>query len=92
MSAEFIAKEAKAAFEASQLIDATERVRALHEIERALAASKDAILAANRDDLAVRPFIPPVELTVDARALCVRQPRPRSTRGACPLRCSNAST
>ncbi|KAI0349538.1 gamma-glutamyl phosphate reductase [Trametes cingulata] len=49
--AESIAKAAKAAFEASQLIPSSERVKALQEIRRELEAAKDAILAANRADL-----------------------------------------
>ncbi|KAH9849927.1 gamma-glutamyl phosphate reductase [Lenzites betulinus] len=49
--AEVIAKAAKAAFEASQLIPSSERVRALQEIRTELEAAKDAILAANRADL-----------------------------------------
>ncbi|KAI0035328.1 gamma-glutamyl phosphate reductase [Vararia minispora EC-137] len=51
MSAETIAKQAKAAFQASQLVEASERVRALYEIGRTLALNRDAILAANREDL-----------------------------------------
>ena len=54
MSAESIAKTAKAAFEASQLVSATERTRALHEIRTELEANKDAILKANSEDMAVR--------------------------------------
>ena len=53
-SAEQIAQEAKAAFQASQLLRESERVRALHEIQRELQARKDSILAANKEDLAVR--------------------------------------
>lgn len=52
--AETIAKAAKQAFEASQLISAEERVRALHEIRKELEASKALILEANRIDLEVR--------------------------------------
>ena len=51
--AETIAKAAKQAFEASQLISAEERVRALHEIRKELEASKDAILEANKLDVDV---------------------------------------
>ncbi|KZV63181.1 gamma-glutamyl phosphate reductase [Peniophora sp. CONT] len=51
-SAEQIAKEAKASFEASQLIRESERGRALLEIQRELQARKDSILAANKEDLA----------------------------------------
>jgi glutamate-5-semialdehyde dehydrogenase len=53
-SAEEIAKAAKAAFEASQLIPSEERVAALHAIKRELEAKKNAILDANREDLQVR--------------------------------------
>lgn len=51
--AETIAKAAKQAFEASQLISAHERVRALHEIRKELEASKVAILEANIMDMDV---------------------------------------
>ncbi|OBZ66790.1 putative gamma-glutamyl phosphate reductase [Grifola frondosa] len=46
-----VAKAAKAAFEASQLIPSSERVKALHEIRRELESAKDEILVANRKDL-----------------------------------------
>ncbi|THH14764.1 hypothetical protein EW146_g5613 [Bondarzewia mesenterica] len=46
-----IAKASKSAFEASQLIDASERVRALHEIRIELGASKESILEANEEDM-----------------------------------------
>ena len=52
-SAQDIARAAKEAFEQSQLIPASERVLGLHEIRKELAASKDGILAANKDDLQV---------------------------------------
>ena len=52
-----IAKAAKSAFEASQLIPSSERVKALEEIRKELEAAKDAILAANRLDLEVHAFI-----------------------------------
>lgn len=48
-----IAKAAKAAFEASQLIASSERVRALHEIRDQLVSAKADILAANKRDLEV---------------------------------------
>ena len=48
-----IARAAKDAFQASQLIPAEERVKALQEIRIELEAAKDAILAANRLDLEV---------------------------------------
>ncbi|KAF9446200.1 glutamate-5-semialdehyde dehydrogenase [Macrolepiota fuliginosa MF-IS2] len=50
-SAEEIAKAAKAAFEASQLIPSEERIVALHAIKRELEARKDEILTANKEDL-----------------------------------------
>lgn len=49
-----IAKAAKAGFQASQLIPASERVVALHEIRKELEAAKQDILAANKKDLEVR--------------------------------------
>ncbi|KAI0831840.1 gamma-glutamyl phosphate reductase [Trametes gibbosa] len=49
--AEVIAKATKAAFEASQLIPSSERIKALREIRTELEAAKDDILAANRADL-----------------------------------------
>lgn len=52
--AETIAKAAKQAFEASQLISAEERVRALHEIRKELESAKAVILEANKVDLDVR--------------------------------------
>jgi glutamate-5-semialdehyde dehydrogenase len=54
LSAESIAQTAKAAFEASQLINSTERTRALHEIRNELEANKDSIMRANGEDMAVR--------------------------------------
>jgi glutamate-5-semialdehyde dehydrogenase len=53
-SASDIAKAAKQAFEASQLIPSSERINALNGIKRELDVSKQDILAANRDDLEVR--------------------------------------
>ncbi|KAH9967109.1 gamma-glutamyl phosphate reductase [Russula compacta] len=57
LSAETIAQTAKAAFEASQLVSATERTRALHEIRKELEANRDAILRANSEDMAVRVVV-----------------------------------
>ena len=54
LSAETIAQTAKAAFQASQLINTTERIGALHEIRKELEANKDSILRANGEDMAVR--------------------------------------
>ncbi|KAH9004444.1 gamma-glutamyl phosphate reductase [Lactarius hatsudake] len=48
---ETVAKTARAAFEASQLIDSAERTRALHEIRKELEANKDSILHANGEDM-----------------------------------------
>ncbi|KAI9433530.1 gamma-glutamyl phosphate reductase [Lactarius indigo] len=48
---ETVAKTARAAFEASQLIDSAERTRALHEIRKELEANKDSILLANGEDM-----------------------------------------
>ena len=53
-SAEIIAKTAKAAFEASQLVSEAERTRALLEIRKELEANRDSILRANGEDMAVR--------------------------------------
>lgn len=58
-SAQEIARSAKAAFEASQLVSAEDRVNALHVIRKELEAHKDEILAANAQDLAVRPCFSP---------------------------------
>ncbi|KAI0759204.1 gamma-glutamyl phosphate reductase [Trametes elegans] len=51
LTAENIAKTAKTAFEASQLIPTSERLKALQEIRKELEVAKDSILAANRVDL-----------------------------------------
>jgi glutamate-5-semialdehyde dehydrogenase len=56
---ETIAKTARGAFEASQLIDTAERTRALHEIRKELEANKDAILQANGEDMTVRSLHQP---------------------------------
>ncbi len=56
-SAEDIAKAAKVAFEASQLIPSDQRISALHAIKRELEAKKEDILSANKEDLQVR-FLP----------------------------------
>ncbi|KAL6306156.1 gamma-glutamyl phosphate reductase [Sparassis latifolia] len=50
-AAEDIAKVAKAAFETSQLIPSSERVKVLYELRQELEAAKDKILAANKTDL-----------------------------------------
>ena len=52
--AEHIARAAKAAFEASQLVPSSERVKALYEIRKELEASKLEVLEANRRDMEVR--------------------------------------
>lgn len=61
LSAKTIAQTAKAAFEASQLINAPERTHALYEIRKELEANKDSILRANGEDMAVRS--PPLSLS-----------------------------
>ena len=53
-AAQSIAEAAKRAFEASQLIPSSERIKALQEIRKELEAAKDAILAANKIDLEVQ--------------------------------------
>lgn len=55
--AESIAKAAKAAFETSQLIPASERVLALHEIRKELETAKNEILTANKRDLEVHVIV-----------------------------------
>ncbi|PCH36256.1 gamma-glutamyl phosphate reductase [Wolfiporia cocos MD-104 SS10] len=50
-AARTIAQSAKAAFEASQLISSSERIKALSAIRKELESAKDEILAANRRDL-----------------------------------------
>ena len=50
---ETIAKAAKAAFEVSQLIPASERVLALHKMKEELEAMKTEVLSANKKDLEV---------------------------------------
>lgn len=53
LTAKSIAKAAKTAFEASQLVPSLERVRALHEIRKELENAKERILAVNTLDLEV---------------------------------------
>ena len=52
-----IAKRAKAAFEASQLIDSSERVKALHLIKDELELLKNEIQDANKADMEVNSFL-----------------------------------
>jgi glutamate-5-semialdehyde dehydrogenase len=52
--AEVVAKAAKKAYDASQLLDASERTVALVALKLALTQAKDEILAANALDIAVR--------------------------------------
>ena len=52
-----IAKRAKAAFEASQLIDSSERVKALHLIKNELELLKNEIQDANKADMEVNSFL-----------------------------------
>lgn len=53
MSSEEIAQAAKIAFEESQLISSTERIKALETIRQQLERQKKEILAANAEDLKV---------------------------------------
>ena len=52
-----IAKRAKAAFETSQLIDSSERVKALHLIKDELELLKNEIQDANKADMEVSSFL-----------------------------------
>ncbi|KAF9499343.1 glutamate-5-semialdehyde dehydrogenase [Pleurotus eryngii] len=58
MSAVEIARAAKSAFNKSQIISASERINALSEIKNQLESMKDAVLAANADDLRAALRIP----------------------------------
>ena len=53
MDSEAIAKAAKEAFVTSQLVQSAERIKALKSIQRELERAKQAILAANVEDLKV---------------------------------------
>lgn len=53
MDSEAIAKSAKEAFEASQLVLSSERLGALQSIKQELERNKQVILAANAEDLEV---------------------------------------
>jgi hypothetical protein len=69
MSAEQIAKTAKEAFDASQLLPAEERHKALVALKEALTSSKDEILRANAKDIQVYPrFLTCGNLRADERA------------------------
>merc|ERR1711939_285617 len=50
-SAEAVARAAKEAFDSSQVLDASERMRALEAVRRGLVEAKDEVLAANAKDL-----------------------------------------
>jgi len=52
-TAEVIARSAREAFEASQLIDVSERDVALKAIREILKTSKDEVLSANKQDMEV---------------------------------------
>ena len=56
MSAVEIAQSAKESFDASQLLDAGERHKALLALKEALTTHKQAILDANREDIEVGLF------------------------------------
>ena len=83
-AAEAIAKAAKTAFEASQLIPTSERVRALHEIRNELEASKASILAANKEDMDVRLAQRLQTCGVTDSSNGTRRPKSRSMQAACP--------
>ncbi len=74
MSVVDIARAAKAAFEKSQLIPSSERIDALSEIKRQLESMKDAVLAANAEDLRVSS-------TPTDNASCLTDTSEGSTRG-----------
>ena len=84
-----IAKAAKAAFEASQLIVSEERVKALHAIRSELEYRKAEILAANHDDLQV--CLDYADLTSGnsfmSPKLTKRLPKQRWMPVVCPSRC-----
>lgn len=64
-----IAKAAKSAFEASQLIPSSERVAALHAIRQSLEENRAEIIAANGQDLSVG-FLRSIYIEVYAHQLC----------------------
>lgn len=90
-SAVDIAKAAKSAFEASQLVPADERVEALHVIRQELESRKAEILAANSEDLQVCPQRCPSYHQAVHSCLHTdkRLPKQRWMRVACQNRCSN---
>ena len=49
-----IAKAAKVAFEASQLVQSSDRIKALHFIREELESAKQDIFVANKSDVEVR--------------------------------------
>lgn len=78
--AEAVAKAAKTAYDASQLLDASERTKALVALKLALTEAKDEILAANALDLQVsRPGLDQLD---PANHLC-------AFRGHRPLGCKS---
>ena len=63
---ESIARAAKLAFEASQLLPASERTNALRAITKELQANKSQILEANRKDMEVTLHVlAPIKSTVE---------------------------
>lgn len=66
-SAEQVARTAKEAFDASQLLESSERHAALLALKRALTDAKEEILQANRQDIEVRAR--------SARLVAVNSPR-----------------
>lgn len=57
-AAEGIAQAARRAFEASQLVDVSERNVALNAIRQVLEQHKDEVLAANKKDMDVSHLLP----------------------------------
>ena len=55
-AAEGIAKAAREAFEASQLVDVSQRNVALQAIRQVLESNRDTVLAANKEDMEVGLF------------------------------------
>jgi glutamate-5-semialdehyde dehydrogenase len=79
-SAEKIAIDARRAFEASQLVDVSERNIALDAIRAKLEQSREAVLQANKKDMDVGP--PPL-CHVNTVYLTTRPPKHYWQRGNC---------
>lgn len=71
--AEIVARAAKTAYDASQLLDASERTKALVALKSALSEAKQEILAANAVDIAVSHFdrpADPLRYDIDVMICC----------------------